>query len=285
MIKNVLVALDGSPCAEDARRYAVSLCLRLRAQLEAVHVLDTRLFILPSLVSGPTPGMPVYPSRTAQDIQQILTRRGELCLRDAAAHSEAEGLSIVTTLLSGSPQQVLVDLQARTELVVLGKNGEHVPPNDAPGATPTGSVTDRVVRHACRPCLVIPPNPPPPGPILVALDGSPYSFRAAHVSFELANALSVPLVLLAVAERPDRRDDAQVLAAEAHRLARAHDCAAAPYVAEGSPAPTILETARKTGATLLVVGSHGHGLFQDRVIGSAAAQLLARTPVPLLLVR
>jgi len=40
MIKNVMVALDGSDCAEYARRYAVDLCLRLHAQLEAVLVIE-----------------------------------------------------------------------------------------------------------------------------------------------------------------------------------------------------------------------------------------------------
>jgi nucleotide-binding universal stress UspA family protein len=285
MIKNTLVAIDGSPCAESARRYAVALCLKLRSQLELVHVVDSRLFLLPALETGPAAALSAYPAQTSRDLQQILTRRGELCLSDAATRSEAEGLSVATTLLVGPPAQHLVDLQARTELVVLGRNGEHAMPSDPASAVSTGSVTDRVVRRACRPCLVVPPSAPPPARILVALDGSPASFRAAHVAFELANALASPLVLLAVAERPDRLEDAQMLAAEAHRLARAHECAAATYVAEGAPAPKILETAQKTGSTLLVAGSHGHGWIYDRIIGNTAAHLLANSPLPLLLVR
>ena len=186
-----------------------------------------------------------------------------------------------TSLHVGIPAQILADLQAHTELLVIGRFGEHASP-DAPM---TGSTTDRVVRRACRPCLVVPPSPPAPGRILFALDVYPYSFRAAHVACELANALAAPLVLLAVAERPDRRDEAQSLAAEAHRLARAHECAAATYVAEGAPAPKILETAAQTGSTLLVAGSHGHGWIYDRLIGGTAAHLLANSPLPLLFVR
>lgn len=282
MIKNTLVALDGSPCAEDARRYAVALCLKLRAQLSAVHVVDSRLFALPPAVAGQASALGVFPAPTSHDIHQILTRRGEACLAEAAARSEAEGLPLAeTTLVPGVPAQILAELQARAELLVLGRFGEHAEAD----AAMTGSTTDRVVRRACRPCLVVPPSPPPPDRILVALDGSPHSFRAVHVASELANALSSPLVLLAVAEHPDRCGEAQNLAAETHRIARAHECAAATFVAEGAPAPQILETAARTSSTLLVLGSHGHGWIYDRLIGNTAAHILAHSPLPLLLVR
>jgi len=280
MIKNILVALDGSPCAEDARRYAVALALKLGAQLEAVHVVDTRLFGPACLAAGPA-GPVAYPASTARDIQCILRRRGETCLAEAAARSEAEGLPIATSILLGHPAQLLAELQARTELLVFGRQGD----NAAPDSSLTGSTADRLVRRACRPCLVVPPNPPPPDRLLVAVDGSEHSFRAAHVAFELANALAAPLVILSAAERPGDLGDARACAEEAHRLARAHDCAAATLVAEGPAARLVLENARKTACSLIVAGSHGHGWIYDRIIGSTAAHLLANSALPLLLVR
>lgn len=281
MIKNFLVALDGSPCAEDARRYAVSLAVALRAQLEAVHVVDTFLFATPPQLAA-TPVAPLaYPAPTARDIQQVLRRRGELCLADAAARSEAEGLPISTTLEFGHPTQVLADLQARTELLVLGRQGEHA----SPDPSLTGSTTERVVRRVSQPCLVVPPSPPPPRRLLVAVDGSPHAYRAAHVAFELANALAAPLVILAVAERPADAPEAHAVADETHRRARAHDCAAATLVAEGPAATAILDAARRTDSTLLVTGVHGHGWLYDRLLGSTAAHLLANATLPLLLVR
>lgn len=281
MIKNILVALDGSPCAEGARRYAVALALKLGAQLEAVHVVDTRLFAPPACFAAGPAGPVAYPASTARDIQQILRRRGEACLAEAASRSEAEGLPISTSLLLGHPAQLLAELQARTELLVIGRQGENSPAD----SSLTGSTADRLVRRACRPCLVVPPDPPPPDRLLAAVDGSPHSFRAAHVAFELANALSAPLVIFAAAERPADLPDAQACADKAHRLARAHDCAAATLVAEGPAARLVLESARKTACSLIVAGSHGHGWIYDRIIGTTAAHLLANSPLPLLLVR
>ena len=172
-------------------------------------------------------------------------------------------------------------MQVRTELLVLGRQGEHSAPDDAL----TGSTTDRVVRRACRPCLVVPPNPPAPTRLLVATDGSENAYRAAHIAFELANALAVPLVILAVAEKPGDLEDAQNHANETHRLARAHECAAGTIVSEGPSGVRILETAAQTGCNLVVMGSHGHGWIYERLIGGTAAHLLAHSTLPLLLVR
>ena len=286
MIKNTLVALDGSSCAEDIRRYAVSLSLALGAQMEAVHVVDTRLFAPPPLFTATNPAASLaFSAPTARNVQQILRSRGELILSNAAARSEEEGLSITTSLLFGHPAQLLAEIQAHTELLLIGHCGEHAPSDAPSSAFLIGSTTDRVVHRACRPCLVVPPAPPPPTRLLVAVDGSSHAFSAAHVAFELANALAAPLVILAVAEHPDDLQEAQSLAAEIHRLARAHDCAAATLVAEGPPPNAILDAAQRTSSSLLVVGSHGHGWIGGRQLGVTADHLLAHSPIPLLLVR
>ncbi|MDF1483927.1 universal stress protein [Ramlibacter sp. H39-3-26] len=53
----------------------------------------------------------------------------------------------------------------------------------------------------------------------------------------------------------------------------------------GHAGETIAKTADTGKYDLLVMGSHGHGLFGNLVLGSVATQVLASSKVPVLLVR
>ncbi len=282
MIRNILAAIDGSAPADEARRYAVRLALRLNARLHLAHIVDARLFDLAYLAAPAVHAPTQLCVAPAPSLQNALSERGRATLADAVRRCEAEGLAAPSdALLIGNPAQVLADIQGRAELVVIGRQGEHAP--QSPGMT--GSTADRFVRRACRPVLVVPGPAELPDRIVIPVDGSEHAFRALHEAAELANALAVPLVILSVAEHPDDRKRAEALATEAHSLVRAHDCAAATLVAEGAPATRILETAAQTPSPLIVTAVHGHGWIYDRLIGSTAAQVLASAPSPVLFVR
>lgn len=55
-------------------------------------------------------------------------------------------------------------------------------------------------------------------------------------------------------------------------------------VRNGRPARVIVDEARRTGAELIVVGSHGHGLLFDALVGSVSAEILRHSPIPTLVV-
>ncbi len=56
-------------------------------------------------------------------------------------------------------------------------------------------------------------------------------------------------------------------------------------VTEGHPVSTILKTAVDNGHDLIVMGTHGHGRFQEALMGSTARRVVRRSPVPVLTVR
>jgi nucleotide-binding universal stress UspA family protein len=279
MIKNILFGVDGSPFGAIAREYAIDLARRLGARLEAVHVVDSRMLEFPLI--APQTGVITWNPSAVNGLQEALRARGEALLRETAACGEEAGIPIATTLEFGHPAQVFAEIQARTELVVLGRQGEHS--QAAPDIT--GSTMERFIRRASRPCLVTPGGFRPIGKILAGVDGSSSAARALHEAVELANALQAPLVILAVAERESDLPLAQKNALEAHSLARAHECAAAAITAVGAPATRILEKADETASDLIVLGSHGHGWIYDRLIGSAAAHVVSRSQAPVMLVR
>jgi nucleotide-binding universal stress UspA family protein len=279
MIKNILFGVDGSAYGDVACDYAIDLALRLNAQLEAVHVVDSRMLDFPLI--APQTGMITWNPGVMNGLQEALRTRGETLLADTAERGKVAGISIVTTLEFGHPAQVLTEIQTRTELLILGRQGEHS--KAAPDIS--GSTMERFIRRASRPCLVTPEEFRPIDKVLVGADGSPAAGRALHEAVELSNALNVPLVILAVAEREGDLPLAQKNALEAHSLARAHDCAAASLTAVGPPATRLLEKAAEMECNLIVLGSHGHGWIYDRLIGSAAAHIASRTPMPVMLVR
>ena len=281
MIKNILVAIDGSAHADEARRYAARLALRLQAQLHLVHVVDARMFDLAFLMPTSMPAPVPLVSATAPSLRNILIARGKEILEKAAARCEAEEVTATTALHIGNPSQVLSEIQAHFEMIVLGRQGE----NAQQSSGMTGSTTDRFVRRACRPVLVVPGPAELPDRIVVPVDGSPHAFRALQVSASIANSLERPLVIVAVAESDSDHAHAEELATEAHALVRAHSCAAATLVADGAPAPRILEIAAQTASPLVVMGTYGHGWIYERLIGSTAARILAASVSPVLFVQ
>lgn len=280
MIKNIMFGSDGSPYGDVAGNYAFDLADRLDARLEAVHVVDSRR--LETAVPAHAAGCLAWtPPGISEQLRQMLEARGRSILEGIAAEGEKRGIPVVTTLEFGVPPLVFEQIQVRTELVVLGRRGEHA----SFGGDYSGSTMDRFVRRASRCCLVTPEKFAPVDKILVAVDGSISASRALHEAAELANALRAPLVILSVADREPDMPDARVAAENAHSLVRAHDCAAVAVTASGAPALRILETAAATGCNLLAMGMHGHGRIYDRLIGSVAAHVLAHADTPVLLVR
>ncbi|MDG4550905.1 MAG: universal stress protein [Candidatus Contendobacter sp.] len=55
-------------------------------------------------------------------------------------------------------------------------------------------------------------------------------------------------------------------------------------IIEGPPARVILEQARRVGAELIVLGSHGHSAIGEAVLGSVAHKVTMKATAPVLLV-
>ncbi len=55
-------------------------------------------------------------------------------------------------------------------------------------------------------------------------------------------------------------------------------------VIEGDPTAVILAEAKRLGAELIVLGSHGHSALGEMLLGSVAHKVTIKSPVPVLLV-
>jgi universal stress protein A len=164
-----------------------------------------------------------------------------------------------------------------------------------------GSTTERILRETTWPVLVTPAADPGPSRledvpravrrILVPVDLSPASVPQAHLARAVAEALSVPMILVHVVEPLKSRLAARMHLAgvEADRRAVAEDglselkgtlpvnVPVEALVAYGDPAEELAKVARDRQAGLVVMGLHGSPLLGPRM-GSVTYRLLCLSP-------
>lgn len=280
MIKTLLVCTDGSTGGTAAVRYAIHLAQRLKARLSALHVLDSRMLEGPLMadISGWIGAQPY--GAQVQQFRQLMEQKGEAVLAAVGTLCDEAELDADLQVVLGHPARAILDHEARAELVVLGRFGEHA---DLTGEL-IGSTVERVIRHSIKPCLVTASEFQPVSRILCGYDGSGHASKALHEAIELALALSAPLVILTVAEGHDLVR-AREIAEDGIRFARAHECAAGNLVVEGRADQVLLTKAEELGCSLIVVGAYGHSRIREMILGSTTQNLVTRSHLPVLLVR
>lgn len=138
--------------------------------------------------------------------------------------------------------------------------------------------------------------------ILLAVDGSKYTkkmlaYLATHV--ELFGAQHEYSVLTAQAPMPNRAsaavgadvvkayqaEEAEKVLAPVCKFLSRHGIDAKSSWKVGAAGTVIAKAADAGKFDLLVMGSHGHGVLVNMVMGSVATQVLAQCKTPVLLVR
>lgn len=132
-VRWILVAVDGSPCAERASEYAIDLATTFDASVEGLYVVEDRFGS-----SGP--------------LRALLESTGETVLRELRVHGAREGVAVTTTTRTGTPaREILTHAAAQpVDLLVLGTHGR-----DGLDRVVMGSVAARVIRAASVPVLTV----------------------------------------------------------------------------------------------------------------------------------
>lgn len=280
MIKSILVCVDGSPHGDAACETALHLTVRLKGRLLGLHVLDSRLLEGPLMadLSGWIGAQPY--GAQLQQFRELMEQKGQAVVRAFDDRCAKAGVVAESWLKMGHPARVILEEEARAELVVLGQRGEHA---DWMGEM-MGSTVERVIRHSVKPCLVVPVPFRPFTRMLAAYDGSQHAGQALREAAELAVALDIELVVLTVAE-PGDPNKAEPVSRDAMAMAGAHGARARALVVPGRPTATILECAQKEACNLIVVGAYGHSRVRELILGSTTTTLMSRSSAPVMLVR
>jgi len=141
-LNRILVPLDGSPLAESVLPFVEDLAVSLHASI-----------LLQSVI---VPTATLYAGTLLPSMAPILTEIEEAMreyLGGVAKRLEHEGIRVETSVAIGYAAETILDAakQGSVDLIALSTHGR-----SGPERSILGSVADAVVRHADRPCLVIP---------------------------------------------------------------------------------------------------------------------------------
>lgn len=142
MFSKILVAVDGSQCAEKALKSAVDLAKKYNAKLILIHVVLRQLAVAPSQAG--VIATSVFVKEMEVEGKEIITK--------AEAFVKTEGVECACKMIQGVPAEEIVKT-ARDEgvdLIVMGSRGL-----TEVRAFLLGSVSDKVSHHAKCPTLIV----------------------------------------------------------------------------------------------------------------------------------
>ncbi len=280
----VVVAVDGSAADEAVVDWAADEAARLGAPLRLVTVVDPQVQLSPyeTLVSG----APSLAEHLDDGAHRILDRAAE---RARARRDDVHDVAVAVPW--GPPAAALVRLSQNAARVVIG-----APARGRLERILLGSVALPVVAHAHCPVAVVPSDTvvSTPRRILVAVDGSDASSRAAALAFTVADAAGAGITCVlgwnievhegvVVTERSSSRWEAveERYTALGHRVI---DPVAEQYpgvpveivVRHGSPARAVVEVAVERDVDLVVLGRRGAGGFRGLLMGSVSRRVVER---------
>ncbi len=136
--------------------------------------------------------------------------------------------------------------------------------------------------------------------ILLAVDGSEHSLRAAREAGNLARAMKSQNLRIVVAfeaipsflGEPNlqtaiegRMKEAQAILNKAQSALGAIPAEIHTELIEGSPAEAIINVAKTRNSTVIVMGSRGLSSIAELVLGSTSHKVVSHAPCPVLIVR
>jgi nucleotide-binding universal stress UspA family protein len=312
MYRTIIVPLDGSPLAEQALPAATMLASRGGAKVALIRVHNSYpLEPLAAALEAPN---------DARWNEILRADENEYLARIALRIETEVGRVVSTALLDGGIMEGICAFVGTVPapLIVMSTHGL-----SGFSRMWLGSVADGVVRHTTAPVLLIrgdEKSPPQPEDrtqgfqnIVVPVDGSPFAEQVLEHAVELAHITHARVLLLEIV-RPLRppiyasvpeypmqltpeefiEQTTQELVARAEgyvsklaaRLRAAHaplDIRAEVRTANEA-AGVIIETAKRRGADLIAMATHGRGVSR-LVVGSVADKVLRGGPGALLLIR
>lgn len=301
-IKRILCPIDFSDYSGHALDYAVAMAGWYGASVTALHVYSEwpAVGIVPAFGPDALPAVRL----SAVDHDAVLAQ-----MRAFVRPHATGGVAIDAQLLEAPDVHREVLAQAKemgADLLVVGTHGrsgfEHLL---------LGSITEKLVRRAECPVLVVPRRAGPDTAsavhlkqILCPVDFSSGSLAAVTLAISLAEEADAHLLLLYVEEMPPEltehpafgavNTDALRAEARAGWLRRLRAlvpesvkgfCTVDTAVSEGRASRAILRTATAQGSGLIVMGVQGRGAVDVALFGSNTNEVLRGATCPVLTVR
>jgi nucleotide-binding universal stress UspA family protein len=278
MVKHIAVGLDGSSFAAAAEDSAIALARRLGATVHGIHVVDTS-FLEGAFITDISGAMGFEPfldlgtqmRATLEELAGAIRKRFEERCAEAgvAAAFHLERAGVVAGVLAAAKL---------ADLLVVGKRGVNARLHE----DLLGPTTELLLRRSPVPVMVVPERTGEIRRPLAAYDGSPKAARALGYAVELCRALTLPLTVVTVDDRPERGG---AVLDEARAYLAPHALACEFRVVAGEAAEqALLAQLGDDGHDAVFLGSHGHARIVELVLGSTSQFLARKASVPVICV-
>lgn len=284
-MKKVLVCTDGSLYSPSIYKYARWAAASMGLGLRVLHCIEREEQRAQNDLSGSL-GFRASAELMEELVQldeahgRVARLRGEAILKDAAAQMLMP--DVVTTQRHGALVDAVSEFREETELIVIGKRGEHADFSEGH----LGSNLERVVRTADLPVLVAAREFRPIEKVTLAFDGGKSSLKAVHYLATKGLAAGASCEIVAVGE-----SESDVSGSLGRGLAEAVTVleGAGFQVKEnflfGDIEERVGERVAEEGSDLLVMGAFGHSKVRQFILGSTTSGLIRTCQVPVLLFR
>lgn len=291
-LDRILMPTDFSDCAEATLDRAVELARTFGAELHLLHVLVLH----------------DDPQASFIDSDEIYCRWEEVASDEMGrllGVRQTDTLNIhhaQRRAVAAAPAIVEYAAAENIDLIVIGTHGRR-----GLRRFLLGSVAEETVRTADRPVLTIHGEDAAKSlesieRIVVPFDFSPDSEAALETAVELArtyrsridlvHVISLPIAPDGLAELPvagatytDLSETLEQALSEHAATVATPETAIEAHVFYGSPAPEITDFATKTGAGLIVLGSHGLSGLRRFLLGSVSERVVRSAHCPVLILR
>lgn len=278
MFKRILVATDGSDCAQSAVSHALALAQCFKAKVVAQAVIDIKRLMGPFLHDlGASIGFGNLENYRPQ-VRQMLADKANAALDFVEEICRTERVPFERVLGEGQVPTEIVEQAKFADLVVMGKEGEHADFSDAI----LGSTVEAVVRRTNRPVLLSPQEYSPIRTALAAYDGSPYAYEALRALAEMAKGMGLAIHLLTVA---DTAAEARQTLSRAEAYLRNCELECEGLAKEGHPEEVIASVAKDCQADLIAMGAYGHSRIRELIVGSTTEHIMRNARCAFLLYR
>jgi len=300
MYSTIIVPLDGSPAAEHALPWALSIAHQENTSL---HLVRVHLTQVPIMVG----------TEMAVDVSiDEAIRHEELAYLKQVAErvGKVSTVPVNASLLDGSIAEAIHEqaVLEKADLIVMTTHGR-----GAFASFWLGSVADAVVRRAVTPTLLVRPEGdqaadltvrPFVKRLVIPLDGSPLAERIVKPAMKLGSACGAEYDLVmvleavpnieAIAARTIKMDggwmpEATQAKAEAYLEHIAHKMRGHSVIAHtklilhGAAASTILDYAKTHGNPVIALATHGRSGLRKLLLGSTADKIIRGAAMPVLI--
>lgn len=295
----VLVGIDGSANAETAMWWAVDIAVATNRPLRLLTC-----YSLPVMVGLGAAAGYMGPMLTSEEIREIDAANRKV-LEDLKAKVAAAqpGLSIELFIDQGSPATAILKASEDAAMIVMGTRGV-----GSTHALVLGSVSYAVAHRAKCPVVLVPESAERTagGRIVIGVDGSKNSTRAANWGLHFAEAMKRPVELVAAWQYPyaamspeigmvmgpDIEELRQAMKRDAHKLVeqvRMHlsveehsHVSITTDTVEGSATEALIDHSRAND--VLVVGSRSRSVLAAALLGGTTLALAHRSKCPVAIV-